>query len=115
MAGREPFRTIGRATYAFSRSSRVGDPDLYFSPHEKYGPLIAVNFRLRPRTFAGTLVETQTMEPIALSVSDAVKASGLGRTTLYEAMSEGRMETRKVGRKRLILTRSLRRLIEGEV
>lgn len=55
------------------------------------------------------------MEPIALSVSDAVKASGLGRTTLYEAMSEGRMETRKVGRKRLILTRSLRRLIEGEV
>lgn len=55
------------------------------------------------------------MEPIALSVSDAVKASGLGKTTLYEAMSDGRLETRKVGRKRLILTRSLRRLIEGEV
>ncbi|WP_125954136.1 helix-turn-helix domain-containing protein [Novosphingobium sp. MD-1] len=68
-----------------------------------------------PRTFAGTLAETKIMEPIALSVSDAVKASGLGKTTLYEAMADGRLETRKVGRKRLILTRSLRRLIEGEV
>lgn len=55
------------------------------------------------------------MEPIALSVSDAVKVSGLGKTTLYAAMSDGTLETRKVGRKRLILTRSLRRLIEGEV
>lgn len=55
------------------------------------------------------------MEPIALSVSDAVKVSGLGKTTLYLAIAEGRLETRTVGRKRLILTRSLRRLIEGEV
>ncbi|MFY9349092.1 MAG: helix-turn-helix domain-containing protein [Sphingobium sp.] len=48
-------------------------------------------------------------------MADAVKVSGLGKTTLYEAMADGRLETRKVGRKRLILTRSLRRLIEGEV
>lgn len=54
------------------------------------------------------------MEPIALTVADAVKASGLGKTTLYEAMAKGRLETRKVGRKRLVLTRSLRRFIEGE-
>lgn len=53
------------------------------------------------------------MKPIALSVSDAVKASGLGKTTLYSAMADGRLETRKVGRKRLILTDSLIRLIEG--
>lgn len=54
------------------------------------------------------------MEPIALSVAEAVKVSGLGKTTLYEAMANNRLETRKVGRKRLILTRSLRALIEGE-
>jgi excisionase family DNA binding protein len=53
-------------------------------------------------------------EPIALSVSDSVQASGLGKTTLYEAMADGRLETRKVGRKRLILFRSLRAFIEGE-
>ena len=53
------------------------------------------------------------MDPIALSVAAAVKASGLGKTTLYEAMADGRLETRKVGRKRLILTRSLRSFIEG--
>lgn len=55
------------------------------------------------------------MEPIALTVADAVKASGLGKTTLYEAMAAGRLETRKVGRKRLVLTHSLRRFIEGGV
>ena len=76
---------------------------------------VASSSRHCPRYSAGTLAETPTMEPIALSVSDAVKASGLGKTTLYEAMADGRLETRKVGRKRLILTRSLRRLIEGEV
>ena len=54
------------------------------------------------------------MEPIALSVAEAVKVSGLGKTTLYEAMAQGRLESRLVGRKRLILVRSLRRLIEGE-
>ena len=54
------------------------------------------------------------MEPIALSIADSVKASGLGKTTLYEAMANGRLETRKVGRKRLILFRSLRAFIEGE-
>ncbi len=55
------------------------------------------------------------MEPIALSIADAVKVSGLGKTTLYSAISDGRLETRKVGRKRLVLTSSLRRLVEGEV
>lgn len=54
------------------------------------------------------------MEPIALSIAGAVKASGLGKTTLYEAIANGRLETRKVGRKRLVLTRSLREFIEGE-
>lgn len=53
------------------------------------------------------------MEPIALSIAEAVKASGLGKTTLYDAMADGRLENRKVGRKRLILTASLRRFIEG--
>jgi excisionase family DNA binding protein len=54
------------------------------------------------------------MEPIALSVSDAVKASGLGKTTLYQAMAEGRLESRKVGRRRLVITTSLHRLIGSE-
>lgn len=54
------------------------------------------------------------MEPIALSVADAVKVAGVGKSTLYEAMADGRLETRKIGRKRLILTRSLRHFIEGE-
>jgi hypothetical protein len=54
------------------------------------------------------------MEPIALSMAEAVKASGLGKTTLYAAAKAGILETRKVGRKRLVLTRSLIRFIEGE-
>lgn len=53
------------------------------------------------------------MEPIALTIAEAIKVSGLGKSTLYEMLSDGRIEGRKIGRKRLILTRSLRSLIEG--
>jgi hypothetical protein len=58
---------------------------------------------------------TSTHEPIAYSVADACRVSSWGKTRLYEFIAEGRLETRKVGRKRLILARSLRALIEGEV
>lgn len=91
-------------------------PDLYFSPYEKYGQLNPGRYlQAHPGNRARALAEERAMEPIALSISEAVRVSGLGKTTLYEAMADGRLESRKVGRKRLILTRSLRRFIEGEV
>lgn len=50
---------------------------------------------------------------ISLSMRQAEEASGLSRRTLYERISAGELESVTVGRKRLILTDSLRKMITG--
>ena len=42
------------------------------------------------------------MEPILLPVSDACRAIGVSRSTLYELISSGAISIRKIGRKTLI-------------
>ena len=54
------------------------------------------------------------MEPVATSVSGAAKALGLGRTTIYKLISDGQLETIKIGRRTLIKTASIRALIDPE-
>lgn len=53
-------------------------------------------------------------EPLAYSVADACQVSSIGRTRLYALINEGRLETRKIGKRTLIPAASLRALIEGE-
>ncbi|WP_414996099.1 helix-turn-helix domain-containing protein [Asticcacaulis sp.] len=45
----------------------------------------------------------QTIEKIAYGIDEAVKASGLGRTFLYERIACGDLRSIKIGRRRLIL------------
>ena len=54
--------------------------------------------------------------PLAYTVDEASRVSGLGRTTLYKLASgpNPRIAMRRVGRRTLITASSLRRLIEGE-
>jgi len=40
--------------------------------------------------------------PIAITIPDAVKASGMSRTTIYEALKRGDLTARKAGRRTLI-------------
>lgn len=54
------------------------------------------------------------MEPVTISITGAAKALGLGRTTIYVLIAEGRLETLKLGRRHLIKTDSIRRLVEEE-
>lgn len=42
------------------------------------------------------------MTILALTIPDAVKASGIGRSTLYELMKDGRIKARKAGSRTLI-------------
>lgn len=56
---------------------------------------------------------SMTMEPITVNVNDACKLTGLGQTYLKALIKDGTIESRKIGRRRLILTRSLRQFIEG--
>lgn len=48
---------------------------------------------------------------IAHTIADAVKVSGIGRTTLYELIGAGKIEARKAGNRTLIPADSLRAYI----
>ena len=50
---------------------------------------------------------------LAVRVADASRLTGIGKTKLFELISDGTLETTSIGRRRLILYRSLQRLIEG--
>lgn len=50
------------------------------------------------------------MEKLLVSITDAGKALSLGRTSIYELIRSGELETRKMGRRRLITAASIRRL-----
>lgn len=52
------------------------------------------------------------MEPLAISVSEAVRVLGLGRTSIYALIGAGRLETFKLGRRTLVKTSSIRRLVD---
>jgi hypothetical protein len=50
---------------------------------------------------------------LSVRINDAVRITGIGRTKLFALIADGTLETTTIGRRRLILYKSLRRLIEG--
>ena len=52
------------------------------------------------------------MQAITTSISETARALGLGRTSVYLLINEGKLATVKVGRRRLVKVESLRRLVE---
>ncbi len=46
--------------------------------------------------------------PIAVSPVEAARLVGLGRTSIYEALSSGALRSLKIGKRRLILVDALR-------
>lgn len=62
---------------------------------------------------ARVLQETLPVEPISVRVSVAVKLTGIGRSTLYELIKSGAIETVKVGRSTYIPYRCLKKLVGG--
>ena len=54
------------------------------------------------------------MEPLALSVKRGHQGLGLGRTSIYAMIGDGRLETFKLGRRTLIKTASIRRLVDSQ-
>jgi excisionase family DNA binding protein len=55
---------------------------------------------------------SNTPEPITTTIGDFCRLTGLGRSTIYELLGDGRLDSVKIGKRRLILLDSYRRLIE---
>ena len=54
------------------------------------------------------------VEPLALSINEAAKALSLGRTSIYSMIADGSLESFKLGRRTLIKTESIRRLVAAQ-
>jgi excisionase family DNA binding protein len=52
------------------------------------------------------------VDPLLLSVRDAARALGIGRTSLYRMISEGSVLTVRLGGRRLVRLDSLREVVE---
>jgi len=52
-------------------------------------------------------------ELIAVTITQAVQLSGIGRSSIYQAISRGELPIRKWGRRSVILVDDLRRWLES--
>jgi excisionase family DNA binding protein len=53
------------------------------------------------------------MEPVCISVNEALGALGVGRTKLYELINAGKLRVVRLGRRTLVSTESLRELAQA--
>jgi excisionase family DNA binding protein len=53
------------------------------------------------------------VQRLTCTIAEACEVTGLGRTKLYELIGNGYLATTTVGRRRLVLVRSLLSLLEG--
>jgi len=51
--------------------------------------------------------------PIAVTIPEAVKATGMSRTSIYEALKRGDLSARKAGRRTLISFADLQAYLAG--
>lgn len=54
------------------------------------------------------------MENMLISIRDAAKLLGIGRSKLYDLMADGQLATVQIGRRRLVRTDSVRALALGQ-
>ena len=54
------------------------------------------------------------MEPLLISINETAKALNLGRTSIYALINEGKLDSRKMGRRRLVTTESVKRLVNKQ-
>jgi excisionase family DNA binding protein len=52
-------------------------------------------------------------EPLAYTIADAVKVTGIGRTTLYELIGAGKIKASKAGNRTLVMADSLRDYVDS--
>ena len=53
-------------------------------------------------------------KPISVTISEACRVSGLGRSSIYELIKQQKLKTTAIGRRRLVLFESLEHLITSQ-
>lgn len=53
------------------------------------------------------------MDILAYSIAETARLLSLGRTSIYAMIADGRLEAFKLGRRTLIKSESVRRLVDG--
>jgi excisionase family DNA binding protein len=66
------------------------------------------------KSISPDLTTGEASEPLTLSIKDAARRLGLGRTTIYKLIGEGQLHRVKVGNRTLISMASVRALIDGQ-
>ncbi len=51
------------------------------------------------------------MEAISMPINEAARSIGIGRTTAYKLIAEGKLQTFKIGRRTLVKTDSIKALV----
>jgi excisionase family DNA binding protein len=59
------------------------------------------------------LLPHEAAHPLALSVTETCKLSGLGRTTVYELIGSNKLPAHKCGRRTIILRDELERALKS--
>jgi excisionase family DNA binding protein len=62
---------------------------------------------------SASYIGRSAVELLATSINDTAKALGLGRTSIYAMIADGRLEAFKLGRRTLVKVASIRRLIDA--
>lgn len=68
-------------------------------------PLVEPKRRLRRR---------EPPKPMAVPVDDTCRITGLGRTSIYELIAQGKLKSVAIGRRRLVLYESIEALLHAE-
>ena len=58
---------------------------------------------------------TQMTEPIAVSIPEATRLSGVGRSTIYSEVKAGSNKVRKIGRRTIIAMDDLRKWLNLQI
>jgi excisionase family DNA binding protein len=57
------------------------------------------------------MTDTSSIEPITVTIAETRKISGLGTTTIYDLIKQGKLKTSAIGRRRLVNYASLKTLL----
>jgi len=58
------------------------------------------------------MIDVPFSERLTVPINEALRATGIGRTKLYQLISEGKIEVVKIGTRSLVTTRSLRAVFD---